>query len=296
MKTIAFFSVLLSLSLVSYAQHRACDTCYMKYIVSVLAHDSLCGRDAGTIYEEKSAFFIAEQFQSLRIPPLVKRNYFQQFTWLDDSIEKQSVNVMAFVNNKTENTILIVAHYDHLGMGGKRSRSYGKTAVHNGADDNASGVAMMLSLARELKKRQYKKSNFLFVALAAHEPGLFGSKYLSENLPVSFEQIKLVVNIDMVGRMNPETNMLLYASNTPAVDSSIIETSVAFADLQLKKTELPVGDHSAFANKQKIPVVFFSTGMHDDYHKHSDDVESINNAGMHNIYFFMKKFLLSFYR
>jgi hypothetical protein len=126
----------------SYAQNRQQNNCaYFKEIVSVLSNDSLYGRATSTIYEDKSANFISKKFKEFkRFKPK-----FQQFEYSrkDSTTIKTSRNIYCYINNNAKTTILIGAHYDHLGMGEGISRSYSKKGIHNGADDNASGVALL---------------------------------------------------------------------------------------------------------------------------------------------------------
>jgi Zn-dependent M28 family amino/carboxypeptidase len=288
---IILFLYLISLSALSIGQINPADTSYLKFCVETLASDSMGGRKPGTIYDLKAANFIAEQFKSCKIKPFQKNIYFQNFNYTYDSSLYKTRNVIAVINNKATENIIIGAHYDHIGLGGKRSRSYGKHEIHNGADDNASGVALMLGLARQLKKQKSKKYNFIFVAFSGHEDGLFGSRYFTESNIVDFSSVKLMINLDMLGRADNITPSLFIASN----DSLTLANSLNLtaSTLKIKAKELPPGDHSAF-EAYHIPVLYFTTGMHDDYHKTSDDAKYINYKSMSYIEEFIFYILNSF--
>lgn len=276
-KTFILFLLLSFAVCVMYAQSSTTDTSYLKMCVYSLADDSMAGRLAATEYEKKAACWIAEQFKGNKVKPYFRKNYFQSFEWAEDSAKHESVNVIAGINNKADKTIIIGAHYDHIGMGGKRSRSYGKTGVHNGADDNASGVAVMLCLSKYLKKHGNKSYNYVFIAFAAHEPGLFGSEYFCKNSGIEPGQGRLFINLDMIGRADPDDPVFYYATNDTSLQ--VIIEREAKSGITFKKKELPLGDHSAY-EKDNGKVLFITTGIHDDYHKITDDSEKINFAGM----------------
>lgn len=197
-------------------------------------------------------------------------------------------NVIGYAGKfkKRKNTIIICAHHDHLGFneyGG--SRYTGPQAIHNGADDNASGVAAMLELARNVKKYGSKKNNYVFVAFSGEELGLIGSKNFVKNLPFPLQKINYVVNIDMLGRLDSQTKALvIYGTGTsPAWATSLANIKKELDTTKLKITESPSGlgpsDHASFY-MEGIPVLHFFTGQHDDYHKPSDDESKINYSGM----------------
>ncbi|MBP7398618.1 MAG: M28 family peptidase [Chitinophagales bacterium] len=195
-------------------------------------------------------------------------------------IEKTGHNILGFIDNHAKETIVIGAHYDHLGyneMGGSLYR--GKPAIHNGADDNASGTAMIMELAEALQLLSYKNNNYLFIAFSGEELGLYGSKYSASSKALEPLDINYMLNFDMVGRLDEENNLIING----------VGTSPAFANLDtinnnrfvLKTTESGVGpsDHTSFYLKD-IPVLHFFTGTHSDYHKPSDDEDKINYDGI----------------
>lgn len=260
-----------------FAQKQAHDSTYLRLCVYTLADDSMAGRLAGTNDETRAAEWIAEQFKKSKIKPFFRKNYYQDFDWTVDSVNLRSANVVGYINNKATQTIIVGAHYDHVGMGGKRSRSYGKHDIHNGADDNASGVAAMLYVAGELRRNGSKNFNYLFIAYGAHEPGLFGSQYFVDSNIVNPGSIRLLVNFDMIGRVSQSEPVLFWSST----DTTLNLNNVTRDNNQMtcKKIELPPGDHTAFTDK-KPPVLFLTTGVHDDYHKISDDADKINYSGI----------------
>jgi aminopeptidase YwaD len=183
--------------------------------------------------------------------------------------------------------IIFGAHFDHVGMGGPGSSSMAQdtTGVHHGADDNASGVAMIIELAGKFAgtKNSHKRS-LIFSAFSGEEEGLLGSKYFAEIIGKDTSKTDLMVNFDMVGRLK-ETKFLQVGGVGTA--DGLKEATIAAADTNLLKltfSEEGAGpsDHSAFYSKN-IPVLYFTSGSHEDYHKPSDTWEKINYEGMVNI-------------
>lgn len=197
-------------------------------------------------------------------------------------------NVIGYAGKlkKRKNTIIICAHHDHLGLnefGG--SRYTGPQAIHNGADDNASGVAAMLELARNVKKYGSKKNNYVFVAFSGEELGLIGSKKFVSDLPLPKNKINYVINIDMLGRLDSQSKTLVIngTGTSPAWAQSLTKIRSGLDSSKIKITESASGlgpsDHASFY-LENIPVLHFFTGQHEDYHKPSDDEYKINYAGM----------------
>nr|HAD52757.1 peptidase M28 [Algoriphagus sp.] len=188
-------------------------------------------------------------------------------------------NVLGFIDNQAEKTIVIGAHFDHLGFGGVGSLHRGDSAIHNGADDNASGTAALLALA-ELLKHQKHQSNFLFIAFSGEENGLWGSNYFVKNPTIDLETVNFMVNMDMVGRLNEEKTLAINGVGTSPSFVSALDL-VNADSLKLVTSESGVGpsDHTSFY-LQDLPVLHFFTGQHEDYHKPSDDSEKINYEGL----------------
>jgi hypothetical protein len=202
-------------------------------------------------------------------------------------------NVYAFRNNHKKNTIVICAHHDHIGINEyENSRYTGSPEIHNGADDNASGVAAMLEMSRTLKGKKYKKNNYLFVAFSGEELGLLGSKHFVQNAPTFLNsttqklgKINYVINIDMLGRIDTTKKVLTLngVGTSPEFEKSIslITTDTNQLKITTTKSGLGPSDHASFY-LENIPVVHFFSGQHEDYHKPSDDEALINYQGMAN--------------
>ena len=178
---------------------------------------------------------------------------------------------------------MIGAHYDHLGMGGpgSGSRLMDSMAVHNGADDNASGVAGMLEMAAKLSKdRASLKRSIIFVAFDGEELGILGSKYFTEHPPVKLNTIMAMINFDMIGRLKDESPAIMIGGMGTAKESAGILDSLDNGGIQLNYSLEGFGpsDHASFY-AEDIPVYFFSTGAHEDYHTPDDDFDRINYAG-----------------
>ncbi len=201
---------------------------------------------------------------------------------------QQTQNVYGILEGsdaKLKNEYIVVgAHYDHLGFGGDKSgsRMPDTVAVHNGADDNASGVAGLIELAQKLvaEKTQLKRS-VIFVAFSAEEMGLLGSKYFVKNLPVKINQVKAMVNLDMIGRMQLlEPYILISGTGTSAESEALLNKFKESTKVPLKYSPEGYGasDHATFYG-ENIPVFALTTGAHEDYHTPLDDADRINYEG-----------------
>ncbi len=266
----------------------------MKEDVAVLANDSLNGRKTGSEGEKKAAKYIAKRFEDLGLQPKGTDGYFQKFSYKasknphqeaeftaenNDSTETGQ-NVIAYLDNKAENTVVIGAHYDHLGMGGEGSLYREGEAIHNGADDNASGVAMMLHLADSLqKKRSPKNNNYLFIAFSGEEEGLLGSNYFVKNPTINTKKVTYMLNMDMVGRLNSENTLAVYGVGTSPVLKQTVNANAGSLNISENESGVGPSDHTSFYLAD-IPVLHFFTGQHEDYHKPSDDTEKVNFEGM----------------
>ncbi len=263
--------------------------------IAFLSSDEMEGREIGTPGEVKASEYIAERFkQSGLLPKGDNKTYFQHFSKklksnphasepaVDDP-EVKGRNVVAYINNGAKSTVVIGAHYDHLGYGKEGSLYTGEPAIHNGADDNASGVSMMLFLANVLKAKEKQQNNYLFIAFSGEEKGLWGSNYFVKHCPIDLSNINYMINMDMVGRLNAERQLAVNGTGTSAVFSAILDKAND-KKLKIKKSESGVGpsDHTSFY-LQNLPVLAFFTGQHGDYHKPSDDMHLLNYSGMRDI-------------
>jgi aminopeptidase YwaD len=189
-------------------------------------------------------------------------------------------NVIGFLNNGAASTIVIGAHYDHLGYGEDHNSLHtGDPAVHNGADDNASGTAALIELSKMLKASRLKNSNYLFIAFSGEELGLYGSKYFVEHPTVNLSTVNYMVNMDMVGRLNDSTHALTVGGygTSPAWGPTLAATD-KYLTIKFDSSGSGPSDHTSFYRKD-IPVLFFFTGLHTDYHKPSDDADKVNYTG-----------------
>jgi len=252
--------------------------------ISYLASDELKGRGTGTKDEIKAANYIAEQFKNLNLQPKGTDGYLQKFKASIDTVHVvDAYNVAGFLDNGAENTIVIGAHYDHLGEGYQRGslEPDSKGKIHNGADDNASGVAGVLEMARYLSTNAVKeKHNFLFLAFSGEELGLLGSKYYANNPTIDLAKMNFMVNFDMIGRYDANKGITIGGWGTSSRWGQTIPALADQAKVRYKIDSAGAGpsDHTSFYTKNR-PVLFFFTGVHTDYHKPSDDTQLINFAG-----------------
>lgn len=197
--------------------------------------------------------------------------------------DKIGKNVIGFLNNKAKKTLIVGAHYDHLGHGATGSLSPNDHSIHNGADDNASGVASLLWLAEQLKQGKKLSFNVLFIAFSGEEFGLFGSKAFMENPTIPKESILGMINMDMVGRLNAEKTIAISGVGTSAEWKGILD-KVKPGDFKFNYSDGGIGpsDHTSFYLKD-IPVLHFFTGQHKDYHKPSDDSPLVNYPGIKEV-------------
>ncbi len=200
---------------------------------------------------------------------------------------KNVVGVLEGAGPLADETIIIGAHYDHIGHGGLMSGSLAflSKEIHNGADDNASGTAMVMELARRLARRPDPlPRRVVFMAFSGEERGLKGSKYYVEHPLYPLESTVMMVNFDMVGRLNGKNELTLYGTGTtPGIDA-LVDALGSASGFTIKKIADGFGpsDHQSFYMKE-IPVLFAFTGTHRDYHRPSDDIDRINFAGMARI-------------
>ncbi len=197
-----------------------------------------------------------------------------------EKIEKTGHNILGMIDNGAATTIVIGAHYDHLGYGAEGSLYRGEPAIHNGADDNASGTAALIELARFLKTSDLKKNNYLIMAYSGEEKGLLGSNYYVKHPTVDLNTINYMINMDMVGRLKPDEKTLLINGTGTSPRWKTLMDSISVDGVKIKQTESGVGpsDHTSFY-LQNLPVLHFFSGTHQDYHKPSDDENLINYEG-----------------
>lgn len=202
-------------------------------------------------------------------------------------VEQQQIvarNVIALFPGKgdlAKEIVVVGAHYDHVGMGGAGSLAPGTIAVHNGADDNASGTTTMLEVAHRLSTNSAtNRRTLVFMAFSGEERGLLGSAHYVRNPRFPLEDTVAMVNMDMVGRLN-EDQLTIFGTGTATEFDSLVDKLNEKYKFDLNKDPAGRGpsDHQSFFEK-KIPVFHFFTGLHNDYHRPSDDFSTINLNGM----------------
>jgi hypothetical protein len=198
------------------------------------------------------------------------------------SVKSVSYNVAAVTPGKSDDYIMIGAHYDHLGLGGNYSGSLlpDTTVFHPGADDNASGVASILEIARTLKD---SRKQIAIVAFGAEERGLVGSSKLSDTLRKMDLLPEFMINMDMVGRLRDSKLQAGGMATFQNSDSLLKKLNRPYSfDLLFSGEGTGPSDHSSFYSKG-VPVLFFTTGVHPDYHKPSDKASMINFEGLERV-------------
>jgi Peptidase family M28/PDZ domain len=256
--------------------------------IKILASDSLEGRGTGTAGEKLALSYIQTRWKQMGLKPKGDGNlYTQKFPFKGGvhgtGTEGIAYNLVGYVDNNAATTVVIGAHYDHLGLGNQGSSldANPQSKIHNGADDNASGVAGVIELARHFQTNKIKEAtNFLFICFSGEELGLYGSKYFTENPTIDLSKITYMINLDMVGRLDPATKSVAVSGTGTSSAWETLLKSLSSEKLQIKTDSAGVGpsDHTSFYLKN-IPVLHFFTGSHSDYHKPSDDVEKINFEG-----------------
>lgn len=242
-------------------QHKA------QKIVEELCDSTWQGRPTSKHTSDLFQKFLKKHRGQLRLSSL-------SFQYVKDSTLVEGKNLLLHSVPLKRAEILIIAHYDHLGNGGTKSKEITRTCIHPGADDNASGVATALLLADTLL-RNHINQNFVVAFTSGHEDGLHGSKHLALQAVKKKWPVSLIINLDMVGRLDAashklrvETNVPIKEYNTPKLQTSIQPVS-------------SWGEHTAFL--QEFSIVFVTTGLHDDYHRCTDTPEKINYEGIETI-------------
>ncbi len=281
----------------------------MRQTVEYLASQELGGRYPGTAGDTLASEFIVDKLRSLKLKPVVKGKkktaFYHNFTY---GKEKQITthNIIAVVPGKDKHLrneyIVVGSHYDHLGMGGQGSgsRRPDTLGVHPGADDNASGDAVVLELARHFKKARSPRS-IIFMFFGAEEQGLVGSKKFLEwmkqednqrkNLPDSMKGIVAMVNLDMVGRMR-DSAMSVSGTGTSSRFKAMAEQAAAQTGLHISCVPDGYGpsDQASFVAVD-IPVLFLTTGGHMEYHTPDDVPSTLNYDGMQQTLDFSKELI-----
>ncbi|MCL2727643.1 MAG: M20/M25/M40 family metallo-hydrolase [Bacteroidales bacterium] len=279
--------------------------------LSYLASDELAGRFPGTRQDTLSALYIRDELKSYGYHPLAEdglQSFWIQLTrtsrtvagdTIEDPTQRSAIQnarrvptfnvVMSLFGavDSLRETIVIGAHYDHLGMGGmgSGSRKPNDLAVHYGADDNASGVAGIMEVARTMAlHKDDLKRNVVVVAFGAEEQGILGSKEFVRNPVDGIGKMVAMFNIDMIGRMDSLRKMLVGGVGTfEGGESFLLDLPNPWSfRLNLSKEGYGPSDHAAFYGSN-IPVLYFNTGVHADYHSPSDHIDKIDTERMVDI-------------
>jgi hypothetical protein len=290
--------VIISLAFAVTWPARAQNQDAMRRTVEYLASQELGGRYPATAGDTLASEYLVGKLRGLRLKPVVKgkkkKGYYQDFTYGKD-VQRTTHNIIAVLPGKDrrlkDEYIVIGSHYDHLGMGGQGSgsRRPDTLGVHPGADDNASGDAVVLQLARYFKKARPARS-IIFAFFGAEEQGIVGSKHFVEwmkqedrrriNLPDSLDGIVAMVNLDMVGRMR-DNALSVSGTGTSADFKALAERAAGLTGLTINCTPDGYGpsDQASFVAAD-IPVLYLTTGGHMEYHTPDDVPSSLDYNGM----------------
>lgn len=263
----------------------------LKEHVYVLADDSMAGRKAGTGYAAQAAEYIAGEFEKTGLQPYFTDTYYQYFhpDMLIGKSKSEFRNVVAMIpgsDPKLKNEYIVVgAHYDHIGLGQNISGG----DIYNGADDNASGVAALIELARELYSgKESLKRSIIIAAFDAEETGLVGSRYFVRNIGIPLDKVKLMISLDMVGWYQASRKLHYYGVATLKEGKNTIKSPAAEAvglNVAAEKFESNVfsaTDTEPFAVRG-IPTLHITTGTKSPYHKPEDRPELIDYDGLEKV-------------
>jgi hypothetical protein len=261
--------------------------------VLTLASDKMEGREVGTKGEQLAGEYLKGRFKEIGLIPAGTNGYEQEFSRRlsknphghDDGTEGVMIrgkNLLGLIDNGAPQTVIIGGHYDHLGYGEEGSLHTGAKAIHNGADDNASGTSGVLYMAQKIKALGLKKYNYLFICFSGEEKGLWGSNYYVNHRDTT-AKIAYMFNMDMIGRLNKERQLAISGVGTSPVFGGILD-QIKSPKFKIKRDSSGLGpsDHASFYNSG-IPVLAFFTGQHADYHKPSDDYDLVNYRGMYDV-------------
>jgi len=269
--------------LISFTRHDTFSATVPVMQVSVAAADDLLKRSGGADLKSRQASID----ESLKPASAVLTSSEASLAVKFADTVKQVRNVAAMLpgaGDHADEYVVVGAHYDHLGHGGPGSLAPWSHGIHHGADDNASGTTAMLALADRFAHAGPQKRSIIFIAFTGEEEGLIGSQHFVSNCPVPTRKIVAMLNLDMVGRVSGE-KLLIGGEGTAAAFPKMVED--ADRGLPLKLGEFGKGgigpsDHTSFALK-RIPVLFFFSGLHLDYHRPTDTADKINYVGMNEV-------------
>lgn len=247
---------------------------------------------ADSILGEKSIVDLENEIITGKNPVVFNTNTVLTGSTDLNRVEVNTQNVVAIIEGNDpvlkNEYIVIGAHYDHLGMGGhgSGSRNPDTIAVHNGADDNASGVAAVIELAGKLASDKDRlRRSIILMAFGAEEMGLLGSQFFTNEPLVGLKDVVVMVNFDMIGRLDPEERSLMIAGTGTAEQmEDLLQRHELNSTMKFRHSPEGYGasDHASFYGAG-IPVMFFFTGAHEDYHTPFDDADRVNYIGQKDI-------------
>jgi len=251
----------------------------LQQVIEVLADDTFEGREAGSRGGHAAGSYLVEQLKKLPVAPAgTTEGYYQVFGG-----QRRNILVLLEGNDAElkDEVIVVGAHYDHVGYG-NRTNSYGPTGyIHNGADDNASGTALLLETIEAFAEGELDtRRSLLFIFFDGEEMGLLGSRHWVRNPTIPLARVRMMVNIDMVGRLRNQT-LHIHGTRTAPGLRQLVSRQNRDENLKLDFTwkNRANSDHYPFYERD-IPFVMLHSGLHDDYHRPSDDVEKINIEGV----------------
>jgi hypothetical protein len=268
--------------------------------VAWLADDDREGRGVGTAGLEAAAAFIADAFREIGLEPGGTDGYFQPFeldprspvlahTQLGGEPVKNVIGILPGRGALAGEVLVIGAHYDHLGLG---TRGYAQMSrdsaaanqIHNGADDNASGTAALLEMARTVATREAEDHRaIIFVAFTAEELGTIGSSYYAEHPVSPHDSTLAMLNFDMVGRLSGDTLVVGGTGSATELEATLDRLNHRYGfHIGMQADPWGNSDHAVFYGKE-VPVLHFYTSLHQDYHTPSDDWQLLNTAGIARI-------------
>jgi len=268
----------------------------IRNLVYELASDGYEGRQTGEEGGKKAGEYIFNYLNNIFKNYENVDIYNQEFEFAvsknphdknNNGIKKTAKNIICYIDNKKKETIVIGAHYDHLGYGHFGSRYIGENSlIHNGADDNASGVALAISLIDFLYDSN-KNYNYLFIAFDGEEMGLYGSSFFCKNPTINLSDVRFMLNFDMVGKLNQNNDLAINGVGTSSKWKSLLNNSNSNFSLKFSESGIGPSDHSSFY-LQNIPAVHFFTGQHKDYHTPADKRNTLNYDGIFDILLFVQ--------
>ena len=256
------------------------------------------GRETGTKGERAAGEWLAGRMHELGLIPAGDSLWFQHFTYtphppmqmhaMPDSSHQLGMalvqeihgrNVLGALPGKTEQIGVLAAHYDHLGLGDENSLFKGEPTIHYGADDNASGVALILGIAEKWMAEGAHQNELLLAGFSGEEKGLWGSNHFCKEPTIDLHHVKYMINLDMVGRLRGDTLAVYGTGTSPGWMDLLNDCNEDGLVLVPSESGVGPSDHTSFYLVD-IPVLHFFTGQHPDYHRPTDTADKLNYEGM----------------